>query len=159
MSRPPRDDGFTLVELLVTISLMGTLMAIAVGAWSAWAQASAHSGAAREIQSAMRQAHQQAVTEGRATCFWFDDAADTYTVFRGRCTEPTKLKILGPVALPARVRVTTPTFTSLAGTTMAGVSFQARGTGAPGDVRVTRDGSSKVYVLSVDWLTGRVSLS
>lgn len=159
MSHPPRDSGFTLIELLVTLSLMGTLMAIAVGAWSSWAQVSAHSGAAREIQSAMRQAQQQAVTEGRATCFWFDDAADTYAVYRGRCSESTKVLALGPVALPSRVRVTSPGFTSLAGTLTTGVSFQARGTGSPGDVRITRDGSSKAYVLSVDWLTGRVSLS
>ena len=159
MSHPQRDSGFTLIELLVTMSLMGMLMAIAVGGWSSWAKASAHSGAAREIQSAMRQAQQQAVTEGRSMCFWLDDAADTYTVYRGVCSDTAKVKVLGPVEVAARVRITAPSFTSSTDPASPGVSFQGRGTGSPGDVRITRDGSSKVYVLSVDWLTGRVSLS
>jgi type II secretion system protein H len=159
MSHPTRDGGFTLIEALVTVSLMGVMMAIAVGGWSSWAQASAHSGAAREIQSAMRQAQQQAVTEGRAMCFLFDDAADSYSVYRGRCSDATKVKVLGPRTLAAQVRISAPSFTSAAGTPAPGATFQGRGTGSPGDVEITRDGSSKVYTLSVDWLTGRVSLS
>jgi type II secretion system protein H len=158
MSQPARDSGFTLIEVLVTIVLMGALMAIAVSGWSSWAKASAQSGTAREIQSTMRQAQQQAVTEGQGMCVWFDDAADTYSVYRGLCSSTAKVKVAGPVEAAGGVHIETPGFTSSAGTS-AGVSFQARGTGSPGDVRVTRDGTSKVYVLAVDWLTGRVSLS
>ena len=159
MSHPQRDSGFTLIELLVVMSLMGVMMAIAIGGWSSWAKASAHSGAAREIQGAMRQAQQQAVTEGRATCVSFDDVAETYAVYRGRCSESTKTLARGPVELAAGIRVASPSFTSSAGTPASGVTFQARGTGSPGSVSITRDGSSKTYTLSVDWLTGRVSLS
>lgn len=160
MTRARRDSGFTLIEVLVTISLLGVMMAIAVSGWSSWANASAHSGAARELQSAMRQAQQRAVTEGRATCFLFDDAADSYGVYQGRCSEAAKVRVLGPVRVSAstEVQVASPTFTSAAGTPSAGVSFQARGTGSPGEVRVTRTGSSKVYILRVNGLTGRVSL-
>ena len=155
MSHPRRDSGFTLIEAMVTISLLGILMAIAVSGWSSWAKASAQSGTARGIQSAMRQAQQQAVTEGRAMCVLFDDAADSYTVYRGRCSDST-----GPVETSrSDVDIDAPSFTSAAGTPSAGVTFQARGTGSPGSVKITRAGSSKVYVLTVDWLTGRVSLS
>lgn len=158
-SHPRRDSGFTLIEVLTTISLMGIVMAFAVSGWSSWAQASAHSGAAREIQSAMRQAQQRAVTEGYAACIWFDDAADSYTVYRGRCSDTGKMVVVGPVEIAAPVHIAGPSFTSLAGTPAAGVSFQARGTASPGQVRVTREGSSKVYVLTVEGLTGRVSLN
>jgi prepilin-type N-terminal cleavage/methylation domain-containing protein len=159
MSQPARDRGFTLIEVLVVISLLGTMMAIAVGGWSSWAKASAHSGTAREIQTIMRQAHQRAVTEGRAICVWFDVASNSYTVYRGSCEVSTKVKIAGPYQTGAdQVQLTLPAFTSPSGTS-AGVTFLARGTAWPGEVRVSRTGSSKVYVLKVEGLTGRVSLT
>ena len=157
MAQPSSDRGSTLLEVLTTISLMGILMAFAVSGWSAWARASAHTGTAREIQSVMRQAQQRAVTEGVATCVLFDDSADTYTVYRGACSASGKVKVSGPVRTPAGVALSSPAFTS-GGSPGSGVTFQGRGTGSPGEVRVTRQGSSKIYELSVDWLTGRVSL-
>jgi type II secretion system protein H len=158
-THPQRDSGFTLIEVMVTIALMGILMAFAVSGWSSWAKASAHSGAARETQSAMRQAQQQAVTEGRAMCVQFDDAADTYSVFRGRCSDPAKVRAIGPVEIAAGVHIEAPNFTSSAGTPATGVSFHARGTASPGELRITRDGSTTVYRLTVEGLTGRVSRS
>jgi hypothetical protein len=54
----------------------------------------------------------------------------------------------------AAVHVTEPLFNS-----GHGVTFYARGTATPGQVKVTRDDSTKTYVLHVEGLTGRVSLS
>ena len=71
MSSQDRDSGFTMIELLVTIALLGIMMAIAVSGWSAWAKASRQSGTARELQSVLRQAQVRAVTEGRAVCVAF----------------------------------------------------------------------------------------
>lgn len=159
MSRHPNEGGFTLIEVLTTITLLGTVMAIAVGGWSTWTKASAHSGMAREIQSVMRQAQQRAVTEGGATCVWFDEAADSYSVYRGRCADASKTRVFGPVEARGHVHIDSPSFTSTGGSASSGATFEGRGTGSPGEVRVTRDGSSKVYELSVDWLTGRVSLA
>ena len=153
------DEGITLVEVLVTISLMSIMMAIAVSGWSAWGRASEHSGTARELQSVMRQAQQRAVTEGRATCVWFDTTANSYSIYRGRCSESSKTLVTGPVPTGHdSIRITDPSFTSAAGTPMAGVTFQGRGTGSPGTVKILRDGSSKVYTIKVEGLTGRVSL-
>ena len=159
MSHPPRDGGFTLIELLVTMSLMGVMMAIAVSGWSSWAKSSEQAGTARGIQSVLRQTQQQAVTEGQSMCVLFDTSADTYTIYRGRC-DGTKAQARGPLMTESpRVHLTSPSFESADAAGQPGVSFTPRGGAWPGNVQVTRDGSSKVYTLEVEGLTGRVELT
>lgn len=159
MSHPDRDSGFTLVEVMVAISLVGIMMAIAVGGFRSWADASAHQGTARELQSVMRQAQQRAVTEGRAMCVDFNIPANEYNLYLGACDVASRVLVSGPMKTEApQVRLATPVFTAPSGTT-TGVTFYARGTAWPGTVKVTRDNSAKVYTLSVEGLTGRVSLS
>lgn len=159
MSQPDGAGGFTLIEVLVAIGLSGMMAALAVGGYARWAESSAHIGTAREIQTAMRQAHQQAITEGRAVCVWFDVPTDTYTVFRGACEVTTKQKLTGPHhTASGDIELSGPSFVSSAGTS-AGVTFYARGTAAAGGVSVIRSGSTKVYRLAVEGLTGRVSLA
>jgi type II secretion system protein H len=158
MTPHERDSGFTMIELLVTVSLLGMMMAIAVGGYNSWAKASGQSGQARELQSVMRQAQQRAITEGRAICLQFN-GTQSYSVYRGACDSATKVQVMGPIAADTpEVHFTSPSFSGTSGAS-SGVTFNARGTAWPGSVQVTRTGSSKVYTLSVEGLTGRVSLS
>jgi type II secretion system protein H len=160
MPHPSRDSGFTLIEAVVTMALLGTMMAIAVGGWSSWARAKEQSGAAYELQSLLRQAQQRAVTEGRSMCVLFEPATDQYTVYRGTCDAADKVKVQGPLTSGSpSVHLTSPAFVSPSASDNAGVSFTARGTAWPGEVRITRTGSSKVYTVRVEGLTGHVSLS
>ena len=160
MTPTERDRGFTLIELLVVIVLMGAMMAIAVGGWASWSRASEQSGTAHEVESALRAAHQRAVTEGRSHCVMFDPGAGTWTVYRGACDEAAKVRVLGPFRTRSpKVRLTGPQFTSSTGVVSQGVTFRARGTAWAGRVTITREGSGTVYTVSVERLTGRVSLS
>lgn len=159
MSHPRRENGFTLIEVLVTISLLGLLMAISITGWSSWAKAGAQSGVANELQSVLRQTQQRAVTEGRAMCVQFDAPGNAYTVYTGACDDGARVKVVGPVGTgAAEVHFASPGFTGPSGTS-PGVTFYARGTAWPGSVKVTRTGEPKVYTLSVEGLTGRVSIS
>lgn len=155
MHESSHDHGFTLIEAMVVIALIGVLAAIAVSGWNAWAKASAHSGSAREIQAVLQQTHQRAVAEGEALCVWFDTADDTYTVYRGECA--TKAGVVsGPFHTSSpTVELASPLFGS---PTSPGVTMFPRGTADAGTVRVTRIDSAKEYTLTVERLTGRVTL-
>lgn len=158
MSQPSRDSGFTLIEVMITVALMGVVMAFAVSGWSSWARASEQSGTARELQTLLRSTHQRAVTEGNAMCVQFDTTSNDYTVYRGTCADTSKVKVQGPFDTNGgQVQVASPAFTGT--TAPTGVTFFARGTATPGTVKVTRSGSSTIYTLAVEGLTGRVSLS
>ncbi len=160
MSPQNRDSGFTMIELLVTISLLGIMMAIAISGWTSWAKASSQSGAARELQSVMRQAQVRAVTEGRAICVAFRVAQNDYTRLPRRLRRRDQGQDPSDpvVSSSADVHLASPAFTGTSGVS-TGVTFNARGTAWPGSVQVTRAGSSKTYNLTVEGLTGRVSLS
>lgn len=158
MPQPARDDGFTLIEVLVTISLMGVVMAFAVSGWSSWSRASEQSGTARELQSTLRSTQQRAITEGSTMCVLFDGSGSRYTVYRGACADTGKVRVEGPIATNgAAVRLSVPAFSGTTATT--GVTFYSRGTATPGSVKVVRTGSSKIYTVAVEGLTGRVSLT
>jgi prepilin-type N-terminal cleavage/methylation domain-containing protein len=158
MAPQNRDGGFSMIELLVTISLLVIMMTVAISGWTSWAKASSQSGAARELLSVMRQAQVRAVTEGRAICVAFRVAENDYTVYRGPCDDAAKVRIRRSVASSsADVHLASPAFTGTSGVS-TGVTFNARGTAWPGSVQVTRAGSGKTYNLTVEGLTGRVSL-
>jgi len=155
-----RDAGASLIEVMVSVVLLGVMAAIAVSGWTAWARASEQSGTARHIQSTLRQTQQRAVTEGKSMCVNFDTAAQSFTVYRGACDDAGKVPVEGPLRTESSaVRLASPSFTSPIGSPSSGTTFTARGTGWPGDVLVTRDGTTKTYRLTVQGLTGRVSLS
>jgi type II secretion system protein H len=160
------DAGFTLIEVLVTMVLMGLMMAIAVAGFSRYSNAHEHEGTARSLQSALRQAQQRAVTEGRAICVAL--TTSSYTVWRSSCDAATGTKLEGPRGLQAsEVHLQAVTgqplvFTPRGTATWAGITSTTTDTACGSvkafDVLVTRDGSSKTYRLCIAALTGRVDL-
>jgi prepilin-type N-terminal cleavage/methylation domain-containing protein len=149
-------DGFTLVEICWAMAIFGILAAVSVGGLRGWTQAREHSGTAVAVQSLLREAQQRAVTEGRAICVNFDVAAQVYDMYRGSCDDPTRVLLQSRRPDSGHVRLTSPAFVGPAGST-AGVTFKPRGTAWPGSVQITREGAGKVYTVSVEGLTGRVS--
>ena len=156
MRATARDDGYTLIEVMVVVALLGVLMTITVNRYDHWQAASDQSGTASEIEALLRSTHQRAITEGIALCVLFDTADDRYAVHRGGCAAP-GVVVDGPRDVAGHgTHLASPSF---AGSGGAGVVFYARGTATGGSLQVTRDGSSRVYTVHVEQLTGRVTVS
>ena len=147
-----------MLEIMVTIGISGVLMAMAVGGFQGWSRSLDHEGTANRIQAVLRDAQQRSVTEGSLICVRFSTTDDSWTVLRGRCSDPTT-QLSKDTVEAGGVELANPSFSAGSGSPEAGVTFFPRGTATPGSVRVTRSGTSKTWTVKVEGLTGRVSVS
>lgn len=156
-SRP--DGGFTLVELLVVVVLMGVGSTIAVSGFQGYARSAEHSGTRNDVSSALRAAHQRAQSEATSYCVSFAADGKSWSTFRGACGTGQLVK--GPEDVGgAEVTLTNVSFLRPDGTPGSrDVTFTARGTASKGSLTVTRTGSAKTYTVSVEGMTARVSTS
>ena len=76
-----RDAGFSLVELIITIVLLGIVAAIAVPSYRGWAANTNLKGAARAVSSDVYDTRGRALAENRAyTITYSADPTNTYTI-------------------------------------------------------------------------------
>ena len=79
MLKPPRQaSGFSLIELMVTISLIAMLMTLGVPAFGKWAADAGTRGTAEQLATALRLAQSTAITHNRTTMFALTDAVPAY---------------------------------------------------------------------------------
>jgi prepilin-type N-terminal cleavage/methylation domain-containing protein len=72
--RPSSAKGFSLVELLAVVAIIGTMAAISLPPFISTRRALRTTGTIRVIVSHMRDARQQAISRRRAITFQYDDA-------------------------------------------------------------------------------------
>jgi len=75
--------GFTLIELVVTISIMAILFAIALPATQNWRERAANKEAARQMLTWLRHARSEAVTDSQIKQVTLNLTAKTYTNYNG----------------------------------------------------------------------------
>ena len=158
------DSGFTLLELIVTITIAGILMTIGMFAMRNFLISNREAGTTTGIRSALRNASEASLSQGRTYCVYF--TATTWAVYKSDCTV-TANKVNGPFKVDdPSITVTAISFpapgTPVPNQTTACPDagkcayFYPRGTALPGSLQVTRPG--KTYTLQVEGLTSRVSL-
>ena len=149
-SVPPHSDqhsGFTLIEVIVTLAILGLALILVVGYKPPWSSGLGLKGTAAEIASGLRLARSEAIASNRPVVFDLDVTGHLYRVGAGAKRH-----------LPDNL--------SIELLTIIGENRGARA----GDIRFNPDGSStggrisladgKQHVaVGVDWLTGRVSVA
>jgi general secretion pathway protein H len=142
-----RQDGFTLIEVVVALAVMGFVLVLIVGYRAPWSGGLGLEGTAAELASGLRLARSQAIASNRPVTFALDLADHRYRVG----SEP-------PRSLPAKLSIALLTVNGEKRTaTIGDIHFNPDGSSTGGRITLA-DGSRRVAV-GVDWLTGRVTIA
>lgn len=139
--------GFTLLELLVVLAVIGLVM-VAVPMMIAGGRPGPETrSAAIEIASALRQTRSESIARFQPTTFLVDVDARNYRVGKDGAVK----------ILPEEMALSLYTARSeLADDSQGGIRFFPDGSATGGRVTVTKGGHS--YTVAVDWLTGVVTV-
>ncbi len=141
-----RQQGFTLVELLVVLGIAGLLIALAPVAFDRMREGAQYRDVLRRITADLRQARQQAAATGREARFVVDLKARAFGL-----TDRT------PFALPDSIELdATVAGIEMHGQDAAAIRFLPEGGATGGTLAITRKSGSGTRI-TVDWLSGRLT--
>lgn len=150
-----RQDGFTLTESMVTISILGILMAMTTGAFSYYLSAKAVETSASELQTQMREANALAVATGNTYRLDFS-ATHTYTMQRRQGSE--WINVRGPINLESAVNFSAAQPPNFGDDEPRYLNFYAKGTCENGSL-VINGRFSKTKTVTLDGETVNVRIT
>ncbi len=142
-----KPNGFSLIELVVVLAVMGFALVLIVGYKAPWSSALGLEGTAAELASGLRLARSQAIADNQPVAFSLDLSGHRYRV-GGEV----------PRSLPPKLSIALLTVTGeKRNATTGDIRFNPDGSSTGGRITLA-DGSRRVAV-GVDWLTGRVTVA
>ena len=151
-----REAGFTLIELMVTMAIATTLMSIGVFTFTGWQNVSHQKGSAESVVSALRNAAERSVSEGRTYCVDFSAAiTQEYVIYRVACGTGS-VASGGSKTLSTKVLLATSVSSTPCPVSHKCIYFYPRGTASAATVIVSSTARSQLYTVHVEGLTSRV---
>lgn len=146
-SRPARQRGFTLLEILVVLAILGIALTLITGYRAPWSGRLELRGTASDIAAALRMARGEAIAQNRP----IDVAVDV----DGRRLQ---IDTAAPRQLSPQLKLALLTAASedrSAGT--GAIRFNPDGSSSGGRIAIS-DGHQTIAI-GIDWLTGRVAVA
>ncbi|MHB9112707.1 MAG: GspH/FimT family pseudopilin [Thermoleophilia bacterium] len=140
-----RQAGFTLIEIVVTVSLMAVLMALSIGSLSYYLAGKSLDTAVTELTTQIREAHALAVSTGNTYRIDFNDSTrTTYTLQRRSGSD--WVNVRSAISLPGGVTFSTSSLPQF-GSDMY-MEFYARGTSENGQIMLSgRYDKSRIIIV------------
>lgn len=145
--RAGRASGFTLLELLVVLALLGLLAGVVLPRLTTPGIASAADRTVRELANALATARNDAIFRNRESRLVLDVARRLYAV-DGRASERL------PGDLSVTIEASEP---EVAGDGTAAIRFHPDGSSSGGTIVVQSPEGAR-HALRVNWLTGRITI-
>ena len=143
--------GFTLLELLVVLTIGSLVIALVPPAISAAVPGARLSNTARELTAALRDAHYRAVSRADVVDVAFEFEPPRYTVADGTATKlpgGIELSIFEPATTAGKERTSDEEFR---------LSFYPDGSSSGATIKLAA--AERQFLLDVVWLTSRVSIT
>lgn len=139
-----RSRGFTLLEILAAITIVGLVLAVTVPASARFYQSMQYRAAVKDVVTLLSSARYQAVNDGRAQDVLIDPGSNTL-----RLNDTVK-------SLPSTLAISASSASELNSQGLAVIRFYPEGGSSGGEVNIDMPGGSGVRVI-VDWLIGGIS--
>lgn len=141
-----RQRGFTLVEILVVVAIIGLAMAVVAGAMGMSLAGQQVRGASRDLVASLRYTRGQAIVKREQQVLLFNLDERSYRA-PGR----------SPIELPEKFEIAVETARQeMLASGEVGIRFYPDGSSTGGNVEISR--GDVVWRIDINWLTGEVNL-